>query len=102
MLKWDGSNITDIISHSDIYESEYNKIKYWLIRHVNPDTNKLCEELVIVRTTKGSLPSLIDELKPLFGLQKMGTHWFKYKNTTKIIMPCQLTEKGYIKKFIPD
>ena len=104
MFKWDGTEVTDIINNSRIFEVVCNKITYWKIIYDNEGGNKECnkeddeeikeeyeecnergnnedkkyiEEICIVRTTAGSVPSILDELKPIFGLPKLGTHWCK-------------------------
>ena len=99
MFKWDGTNITDIISESDIYEAKYNKKTYWIIKYIDND-DKLHEEICMVRSCKNSISSLIDELKPVFGLPKVGTHWFKQGAKIKMILRCIKTKEGYIKEEI--
>jgi len=92
MFKWDGTDVTDIISQSNIYEAKYDKYKYWVIR-LNSST-----ETCIVRNSKHTLPCLTDELKSVFGLQKIGTNWCKYKGKIKILLRCVKTPEGYIKE----
>jgi len=53
--------------------------------------------LCIVRTCSSTLPCLIDELKPLFGLNKIGTHWIMHKNKMKILTRANISKDGYIK-----
>ena len=98
MFKWDGSNVTDIISKSDIYQGKYNDKIYWMIKY---DNNKIIEEVIcIIKSCKNTIPCLIDELKPVFGLPKLGTHWFIYKKKMKMLIKCVRTKKGYIKEEI--
>lgn len=111
MFKWNGTDVTDIINKSRIFEVVYNKITYWKIIYDNG--NNLEEEICIVRSTTGSTSSIIDELKPIFGLPKLGTHWCKNdgkdnrknhtvnKNTTKkflILIKCISTPDGFIRR----
>lgn len=97
MFRWDGTNVTNVISQSDIYEADYGKHKYWLIQYINDNGNKLTE-VCIVRTTKNSISCLIDELKPIFGLQKLGTQWCKQAGKIRILIQCAKTPEGYIKE----
>ena len=98
MFKWDGTNVTDIISQSDIYGATYNKKHYWVIRYTDPNTNMISEETCMMRTCKNSLSCLIDELKPTFGLQKIGTNWCVYKGKIKILYKNLCTPENYIKE----
>lgn len=105
MFKWDGTDITDLISHSNITCSckKFNKIEYWIIRYypdINNDEPKLvkeCEEICMIRSCKNGISCLIDELKPIFGLRKLGTHWCKYgpKNKTKILIKANIINNNH-------
>lgn len=97
MFNWDGSNVTDIISQSDIYGAKYNKNTYWIIKYTNSNGD-IIEETCSVRSCKNGLSCLIDELKPIFGLIKMGTHWCVQGNKTKLLIKVNKTEEGYIKE----
>lgn len=99
MFKWDGTDITDIISQSNIYEAVYSKHKYWVI-NVPSDDNLKTTDVCMVRSSKGTLPSLVDELKSVFGLQKIGTHWCKYKGKILTLIKCIKTNEGYVKEEI--
>lgn len=98
MFKWDGSDVTEIISQSDIYGAKYNKKNYWVIRHTDPNSNITSEETCMIRNSKNSLPCLIDELKPVFGLQKIGTNWCVHKGKFKILYKIVKTPENYIKE----
>lgn len=104
MFKWDGTDVTDIITQSDIFEAKYNKLNYWVIQIKTPNTIQSQETTItettitcIVRSGK-NLPCLIDELKPVFGLQKLGTHWCKHGGKIYVLIRCIMTEEGYIKE----
>ena len=94
LFNWDGSDVTDIISHSDIYEAVYEKIKYWVIKY------KEITEICMVKTTKTNIPCLIDELKSLFNLPKIGTQWCRQGGKLRILFKCEKTSEGYIKETI--
>jgi hypothetical protein len=100
MFKWDGTDVTNIVTMADIFESKFNKNKYWVIQYTNPETNEKLEETCIMRVCKNSLPYLIDELKPVFGLQKMGTHWCRQGGKNRILIKTIKTQEGYIKEEI--
>src|SRR5665647_2418098 len=76
MFKWNGSNVTYIINDENvtIEESIFAGLVYWRI------TENSLTEHCLVRGITTTIPCLIDELKPIFGLQKIGTHWLKYHN----------------------
>ena len=99
MFKWDGTNVTDIISESDIYQAKYNGKTYWIIKYIDND-DKLWKETCMVRSCKNSVPCLVDELKSVFGLPKVGTHWFKHEGKMKMLIKCAKTEEGYVKEEI--
>jgi hypothetical protein len=91
MFKWNGSNISDFIKDEKtiIEEGKYKNNVYWKIKHEN------MEEICLKRNSTTSMGCLIDELKPAFGLEKIGTHWFKFKGKTMIIFK-PIIEKGFV------
>jgi len=82
MFKWDGSDISDFIKDekTQIKEGIYGKKVYWKIKHEEK------EEICLKRNVTTTFPCLIDELKPVFELEKIGTHWFKFKGKKMILM----------------
>lgn len=110
MFGWDGSDVTPIISQCDIHEAKYDKTTYWILSINDPskkdiafgdrrnDNNIVC--MVKTSKSKNPIPCLIDELKPVFGLQKLGTHWCRFKGKVKILIRCVLNEEGHIKEEI--
>lgn len=95
MFKWDGSEISDFINDKKtiIEEGNYECNTYWQI------TCEEIKEICIARSTKCTLACLIDEIKPIFGLEKMGTHWAKFKNKKYILIKPEII-KGIIIKEI--
>lgn len=107
MFRWDGSDITNIISGCDIYTGNFNKLKYWIIHfneHDNDhDNDKIGDndhdkEICIVRTSKNTLSCLVDEIKSVFNLEKIGTHWCKINGKIYILFKCVYDKNGYIKE----
>lgn len=98
MLKWDGTDITPLISKSSVYEGKHLKTKYWLIHIPDSDKEKGFSETCIAKGSKNNIPCLIDELKPIFGLQKLGTHWCKHKGKYMILIRCVKTPDDHIKQ----
>jgi len=92
MFKWDGTDVTDLISRSNVYEAKHEKYKYWVITHDQQT------EMCMIRNSKNTLPCLIDELKSMFKLYKIGTHWYKQGSKFKILLKCSKTEDGSIKE----
>lgn len=99
MFTWDGTDISDIISECDIYEAKHNKIKYWVI-HSIPGLNGTYNEICIVKSTKTTIPCLVDELKDVFSLPKLGTHWCRINSKYYILIKPNKTPEGYIKEEI--
>lgn len=94
MFVWDGTELTEQLKNAEIFEATYNKKIYWKIKVLY--NNLLYEETCIVRSSKGSITALIDEIKIVFGLPKLGTHWIKKDNKFKLLIRCPKTQ-GYIK-----
>lgn len=75
-FKWDGSFIDNLNIISVI---KIQRTKYWAIKLNNYVV--YCE----VRASRNLFPVIVDEIKPLFGLKKLGTHWC-YQNGIKYIL----------------
>lgn len=94
MLKWDGSNIADIINDEKtiIEEGLYpqKKTVYWRI------SNGKQIDFCIVRQSTSTFACLIDEIKPVFKLEKVGTHWVRYKNKILILHRAKIRDKKII------
>lgn len=92
MFKWNGTEVTDLLKNAIIEEGIYHKTIYWRITW---DEN--LEDFCMVRTmSNGTLSCLIDEIKPIFNLQKIGTHWIKYNNKKLILLKVNLFEGSII------
>lgn len=86
MLKWDGTNITNLVKREEVFieEALLDKHIYWRLNffeHGNWKTD-LC---IVKSSTHNSMCCFIDELKPLFKLNKVGSHWLKFKNKTLVL-----------------
>jgi len=88
MFKWDGSDITEFINSEETFirEAEYKKNTYWVI--INGEETEIC----LARTSTSTLPCLIDEMKPIFGLEKVGSHWFKFKGKNMLINKLEIVD----------
>jgi len=86
MFKWDGSELTSLFKRKDVYWEEgiYEKNIYWRVYY--PINNLLREEICIVRSCSSTLSCIIDEMKPIFKIDKLGTHWIKYKSKMLILI----------------
>lgn len=82
MFKWDGSEVTDFLKREDVYweEAIYEKYVLWRIYH------KKLEEICYVRSCSSTISCLIDELKPVFKIEKMGTHFTKFHGRMLILL----------------
>ena len=95
MFKWDGTDITDLVSECNIFEATYNKTTYWVIKKNKIESSEIC----LVRNGNTTV-CLSDELKSIFGLKKVGTHWIRYNNKIKILIKPYLTSEGHVKEEI--
>ena len=88
---WDGTSL-GIISENQIL-AKYNlgTLEYWAI------TKDKYSTICIVRKCKDYTPCIVDELKPLFGLAKLGTHYARYNSRYYILIRSRMDkEKGYL------
>lgn len=90
MFKWDGSDISHILNMDKIIitQTEWDKLSIWQIYNSVENITVYC----IVRTAKNSLACLIDEIKPIFFLEKIGTHWAKFNGKIYILLKAQIKE----------
>lgn len=91
MFAWDGSEVTNFILLDEviIQEGIYKKNKYWIFNY--RDKFQICLLKEITKT----LPCLIDELKPAFNLEKVGTHWFRL-NGKKFMIKRLITQENMV------
>lgn len=94
MFNWDGSQI--FLENMILEEGIYNKTIYWRIHYIYEKEQKeeICE---VKKSSNKSIPCLIDEIKPIFDLKKIGTHWTKYKGKYLILLKVDLDENRSIK-----
>lgn len=83
-FKWDGSYLGEIIDDCILRYFYHETLEYWILSHDGYAT--ICQ----VRKTKKYTHCLVDELKPLFGLIKLGTHYGKYKTGYVILIRARL------------
>lgn len=96
MFKWNGTDVTELLKHAEIYEADYNKKRYWYIKLLYGD--KELTEYCMVRACKGTIPCLIDELKPIFRLPKLGTQWCIFKGKYKQLIRCVKNRDGSVRE----
>lgn len=94
MFKWDGSNISDFLNRKDVFWEEAIYKKYIIWRIYYGDQTELC----YIRASNSYLPCLIDEFKPIFGLEKIGTRWCKYKGRYLILLKPNVQNDTIIKE----
>ena len=91
MFKWNGSEVTELIKNSIIEEGIFNKTISW--RVIYEDREEYC---MVRSISNGILPCLIDEMKPIFNLEKIGTHWTKYNNKKLLLLKVNIDNTGAI------
>lgn len=87
-FKWDGSFLGNITDSQIMQIFYYDNFEYWTIVHQGYAT--VCQ----VRKSKKYTQCLVDELKPLFGLIKIGTHYGNYKAGYVILLRARTTLSG--------
>jgi len=80
-FKWDGSHLGTL--KSDQIE-EIDTIKIGRLLKVCTITIKDKTVTCLVKSIMSLLPAIFDELKPIFSLQKIGTHTFRYNGKLMI------------------
>jgi Fe-S-cluster formation regulator IscX/YfhJ len=81
-MNWDGSYITNI---KVIKDFNIKKTRYWKFEYQN------IIDYCIVKTLEDNVKCLIDELKPVFGLSKLGTHRINYNSNRYIMIKANYT-----------
>lgn len=93
MFTWDGSEVTDLIKKAIIEEGVYEKSIYWRLTFIN-EGNK--SEVCMLRRIYNVIPCLIDEIKPIFNLEKIGTHWIRHDNKKFLLLRVKLDKEEII------
>lgn len=96
-LVWNGSFLGEFSADAIQSMEVRDKEKYWTL---DLGTRVTCR----VKSTKTSFPNVIDELKSLFGLPKLGTHQIRMNHKNYILIRCP--EPGVsevpLHQFIPE
>lgn len=87
-FKWNGTHLGEINIYNIIDFRVDGSIVYWKIRLYGHET------ICIVRKCKTNNPCVIDELKSIFGLKKLGTHSVSYLGDTYILIRARCTMDG--------
>ena len=79
---WDGSYLGDLFSYHVISKKTKNKFVFWKIKF--PSGTIIC----LVRHPLSKIPHqcVVDESKPLFGLNKLGTNWVNYGAGIRVLI----------------
>jgi hypothetical protein len=84
---WDGSSLGTITEKNILNKYIIKYLEYWDIL-IN-GFHTIC----IIRKYKDYTPCIVDELKPLFGLIKLGTHYIKYDNNYIILIRSRVNKE---------
>ena len=79
-LLWNGSYLGEIYEEDIKVEQEIGNSKYWCVKIYDQ------EVICIARTISSAIPCIIDELKEIFDIPKLGTHYLKYKHNLYILI----------------
>lgn len=82
---WDGSDLGCIVDEQVIGITTTSTNTYWRLKI--EDHTAIC----IVRTSRTTHPAIIDELKEVFHLPKLGTHRVTYHNKLYLLIKAPLT-----------
>ena len=85
---WDGTFLGTINDTNINKKYAVGDREYWDI------TINSFRIVCLIKRVKDCTSCIIDELKPLFGLEKMGSHHIKYRNNFIILYRSRLTENG--------
>lgn len=96
-LKWDGSDLGEILESQVVSRVYVEKDEYWTIEFSDQDLSGSNEDEVdksqesvyvtcYVRSIVKNHANLVDELKPVFNLTKLGTHRAQYKNRKLLLV----------------
>ena len=87
---WDGSYLGRIGNHNILEQVVYTGIKYWRLRILGH--TKIC----IIRNITNLSPCIADEIKELFFLPKLGTHYVIYHSKKYLLIEARVDAKGKI------
>lgn len=79
-FKWNGSSLGNISDSQILVKYILAGIEYWRIKIGYYET------ICIVRKQKDYSPCIVDELKPIFGLVKLGTHYAHHNESAYYII----------------
>lgn len=91
LVFWDGTYLGVILDNQILQRFNDGKFEYWTL--VINGQIITCS----IKSSKNYTQCLIDELKPLFGLVKLGTHYANYRDKYVILVRARTTPDG---KFI--
>lgn len=92
-LRWDGSYLGEYKRDVIDIKTETKRGKYWNLT-IN-DVKISCQ----IRTIKSFVPCIVDELKPLFKLSKLGTHSIKIGKTKYLMIKVFHGEQGILEDY---
>ena len=92
MFRWDGSDVSDLIKDEGtrVHEAHSEKRMYWIIERRGEI------ETILVKSSSHTFACLVDELKPVFGLEKVGTHWVKLHGKIYILFKPEKDRRNVI------
>lgn len=86
MLPWDGSYLGEFKTNIITKRIKFDNINFFLIKlNINIDLVVLCRFI----RSNNKIPCIIDEIKPIFGINKIGTHSIKIGKVLYIIYKTQ-------------
>lgn len=91
MLLWDGSHLGDFKTNIIDRKIKFENMNYFLLKlNMNFDLKILCR----ARRVYDKLPCIIDEIKPVFGIEKMGSHSIKIGKSLYVIYKTEWDTKN--------
>lgn len=80
-IVWNGSFLGEFSKDAIQFKEIRGKDRYWTLNLGTPITCR-------VKQIPSSFPTLIDELKPVFGLPKLGTHQIRIESKNYLLIKC--------------
>jgi hypothetical protein len=87
---WNGTYLGRISDQNILRSNVEGNFEFW---HIEIDGY---QTICMIRKTKNYTPCLVDELKPIFGLSKLGTHYVNYGNCYIILIQARTDMSGFL------
>lgn len=88
---WNGTDITEVLTKASMSEFKIGEKVYW-----KAIWYEVKVKFFEIRKCSTILPIICDELKPIFGLHKLGTHWTEKNKKIFMLIKTMVNDNGEI------